>query len=84
MALPIRGEPADCVIHVRVTRTEYCAIVRLARANSLTISGLVGEAIAELAGDLGEQAPIQRTCCIGSLCASHGRCITHPAPPAQT
>lgn len=60
MTLPRRGEPARCVINVRVTATELSEVRRLARETRMTISGMVGEALAEYASDLGERGPLDR------------------------
>ena len=73
---PTRGEPTAHVLSVRITVSERRALRALARANSLTLSSLVAEALAELAGDLGERPPL--SCRIGS-CTACPYCHTPPA-----
>ena len=53
-AAPLRSEPAFYRLSVRVTDAELRAVRALARAQRLTVSAMVGEALAEMAGDLGE------------------------------
>lgn len=58
MSRPLtRGEPADHVLRFRVTRREYATLTAYACANSVTVSQLITEAVAEFTGDLtdGEQ-----------------------------
>ena len=55
---PLRGAPAARHIGVRVTVAEHRALRVLARANSLTLSSMVAEAVAVWAGDMGERPPL--------------------------
>lgn len=57
---PLRSTAAVYRLAVRVTEDEYRAVRALATSNSLTISNLVGEALAEFCGDLGEPSPLPR------------------------
>jgi hypothetical protein len=57
---PVRGEPAVRWVSARVTETELRALRHFARVNSLPLSSLIAEALAEFAGDLGEAPPLLR------------------------
>lgn len=72
----LRSEPTTHRLAIRVTRTEYLAVKHLARRHQLTISALIGEAVAEFASDCGEGQLISRRCCLGALCAHHRACST--------
>lgn len=59
MSRPLtRGEPADHVLRFRVTRTEYSILQGHACANSVTVSQLIAEAVAEYAADLADGNPL--------------------------
>ena len=49
---------ASCVVSVRLTPDEYRAVRSLAKVERMTVSALISEALAELAGDLGERRPV--------------------------
>lgn len=54
-----RSDVARYTVSIRVTAAERRAIRRLADLNHVTVSALAGEALACLAGDLGESAPLE-------------------------
>ena len=75
---PRRGSLAIYRLSVRVTREERRALRALARANHLTISALIADALAELATDSGTPPPLV------TRCARCGRCPTHPRARVDT
>ena len=79
-AAPLRSEPAFYRLSVRVTDAELRAVRALARAQRLTVSAMVGEALAEMAGDLGESRPVAWRAQSCKRCKHRRRasCPTHP------
>jgi hypothetical protein len=59
MALPPRhGAVAEYTLTVRITAEERKALRGLAKTLGVTLSGLAADALAEMAGDAGEDAPL--------------------------
>jgi len=51
---PLRGEPADRVLRFRVMESEYLTLTYHARAESITVTQLIAEAVAEYCSDLSD------------------------------
>lgn len=55
---PRYGEPANRVIHIRLTRRQYRDLTQVARDNQTTLAGLIREAVEEFVADYRENDPV--------------------------